>query len=88
MKEDRAHLKRHFFSYRDKSSISYFTPDLCRTIFFNFKEVTEVEGIRGYKYWLDTGFLGNNIISTQIQEVFCMRGSIPLSDLFLDYILR
>ena len=44
--------------YRDKSSVSYFTPDLCRTIFFNYKEETEVQGISGYKYWLDTGFIG------------------------------
>jgi len=44
---------------RDKSSISFFTPDLCRTIFFNFKEETEVQGISGYKYWLDGGFIGN-----------------------------
>jgi len=45
---------------RDKSSVSYFTPDLCRTIFFNYKEETEVQGISGYKYWLDTGFIANS----------------------------
>jgi len=44
---------------RDKSSVSYFTTDLCRPIFFNYKEETEVEGIKGYKYWLDQGFIGN-----------------------------
>ena len=27
---------------RDKTSLSYFTPDLCRPIHFNFKEETEV----------------------------------------------
>jgi len=45
---------------RDKTSISYFTPDLCRPIFFNFKEKTEVSGIHGYKYWLDSMFIGNS----------------------------
>ena len=44
---------------RDKTSISYFTADLCRPIFFNFKEETKVSGIHGYKYWLDSGFMGN-----------------------------
>jgi len=44
---------------REKTSISYFTADLCRPIFFNFKEETEVSGIHGYKYWLDDMFIGN-----------------------------
>ena len=44
---------------RDKTSISYFTADLCRPIFFNFKEETKVSGIHGYKYWLDNMFMGN-----------------------------
>merc|ERR1711970_88320 len=48
-----------FPQHRDKTSISYFTPDLCRPIFFNFKEETEVSGIHGYKYWLNDGFMGN-----------------------------
>jgi len=44
---------------RDKTSLSYFTPDLCRPIHFNFKEETKVSGIHGYKYWLDDMFIGN-----------------------------
>jgi len=44
---------------RDKTSLSYFSSDICRTIFFNFKEETEREGVKGYKYWLDMGFMGN-----------------------------
>ena len=44
---------------QDKTSISYFTADLCRPIFFNFKEKTQVSGIHGYKYELDSGFFGN-----------------------------
>jgi hypothetical protein len=45
---------------RDKTSISYFTPDLCRPIFFNFKEEVVVEGVDGYKYWLDHNFIGKH----------------------------
>ena len=45
---------------RDKTSLSYFTPDLCRPIHFNFKEESEVMGISGYKYVLDEGFIGNS----------------------------
>ena len=45
---------------RDKTSLTYFTPDLCRPIFFNFKEETTYEGISGYKYVLDEGFIGNS----------------------------
>ena len=41
-------------------AFSYFTPDLCRPIFFNFKEETTVEGIHGFKYALDEGFWGNS----------------------------
>jgi len=48
-----------FPQHRDKTSISYFTADLCRPIFFNFKEETTVYGINGYKYLLDEGFIGN-----------------------------
>lgn len=44
---------------RDKTSISYFSPDLCRTIFFNYKEKVNVEGVHGYKYILDWGLVGN-----------------------------
>jgi len=44
---------------RDKTSISYFTPDLCRPIHFNFLEETEVSGISGYKYVLDGGLMSN-----------------------------
>merc|ERR1719339_727242 len=45
---------------QDKTSISYFTPDLCRPIHFNFKEETEVMGVAGYKYMLDEGFVANS----------------------------
>jgi len=45
---------------RDKTDISYFTPDLCRPISFKFKEKTKVSGISGYKYWLDEGFVANS----------------------------
>jgi len=45
---------------QDKTSISYFTPDLCRPIHFNFKEETEVMGVGGYKYMLDEGFVANS----------------------------
>ena len=38
---------------------SYFTPDLCRPIFFTFEQESKVEGIHGYKYVLDEGFVGN-----------------------------
>ena len=48
---------------RDKTSISYFSPDICRPIFFNFKEETEISGINGYKYWLDGMFFGNASIN-------------------------
>jgi len=44
---------------REKTSVSIFAGDLCRSIFFNFKEETEVKGVSTYKYWLDEGFLGN-----------------------------
>ena len=46
--------------FQDKTSISYFTPDLCRPIHFNFKEETEVMGVAGYKYMLDEGFVANS----------------------------
>ena len=49
-------LKPSFINF----SFSYFTPDLCRPIFFNFKEETTVEGIHGFKYALDEGFWGNS----------------------------
>ena len=48
--------------FRDKTSVSYFTPDLCRTIFFNFQDETDVNGISGYKYVLDAGFVGKLFI--------------------------
>ena len=48
--------------FRDKTSVSYFTPDLCRTIFFNFQDETDVNGISGYKYVLDSGFIGKLLI--------------------------
>ena len=46
--------------FQDKTSISYFTPDLCRPIHFNFKEETDVMGVAGYKYMLDEGFVANS----------------------------
>ena len=39
---------------------SYFTPDLCRPIFFKYKEEATVDGIHGWKYWLDEGFVANS----------------------------
>ena len=45
-------------------SFSYFTPDLCRPIFFTYKEESKVEGIHGYKYVLDEGFVGNATYNT------------------------
>merc|ERR1711892_18165 len=45
---------------RDKTSLSYFTPDLCRPIHFNFAEETEFMGVHGYWYILDQGLMGNS----------------------------
>jgi len=47
-----------------KTSISYFTPDLCRPIHFNFKEETKVMGVSGYKYMLDEGFVANSTFNS------------------------
>jgi len=44
---------------KESNSISFFSSDLCRPVFFNFKEDTEVSGIPGFKYWLDNMFIGN-----------------------------
>ena len=60
-KHGRERLKTKIPKYfQDKTSISYFTPDLCRPIHFNFKEETEVMGVAGYKYMLDEGFVANS----------------------------
>jgi len=45
---------------RDKTTLSYFTPDLCRPIFFTFQEKAKVRGIHGYKYNLAEGFVANS----------------------------
>ena len=65
---------------RDKTYISYFTPDLCRPISFKFKEETKVSGISGYKYWLEEGFVAN---STYNQTNWCYNNQ---PDLIPDYI--
>merc|ERR1711892_1121120 len=44
----------------NKTSLSYFTPDLCRPIHFNFAEETEFMGVHGYRYILDQGLMGNS----------------------------
>ena len=64
---------------RDKTYISYFTPDLCRPISFKFKEKTKVSGISGYKYWLEEGFMAN---STYNQTNWCYNSE---PDLVPDY---
>ena len=50
----------HHFLFQEKTSISYFTPDLCRPIHFNFKEETEVSGVSGFRYQLDEGLVANS----------------------------
>ena len=49
---------------RDKTSLTYFTPDLCRPIFFTYQEEDKVEGIHGYKYVLADGFVANSTFNS------------------------
>ena len=51
--------KRKEFIYFTQFSFSYFTPDLCRPIFFTYQEEAKVRGIHGYKYNLAEGFVAN-----------------------------
>eukprot|EP00095_Tigriopus_kingsejongensis_P001032 maker-scaffold972_size74859-snap-gene-0.9 protein:Tk01032 transcript:maker-scaffold972_size74859-snap-gene-0.9-mRNA-1 annotation:"hypothetical protein DAPPUDRAFT_303163" len=53
---------------RDKTFVDFFSPDLCRTIRFNYKEESEVRGLSGYRYYLDEEFLAN---SSYVSENFC-----------------
>jgi len=52
------------FFPKERNSISLFSSDLCRPVFFNYKEDTEVSGIPGFKYWLDSMFIGNATTNT------------------------
>ena len=73
--------------FQDKTSISYFTPDLCRPIHFNFKEETEVMGVSGYKYMLDEGFVANstfNETNACYNPELDLVVDIPVRKLFLD----
>ncbi|TRY61675.1 hypothetical protein TCAL_07973 [Tigriopus californicus] len=53
---------------RDKTFVDFFSPDLCRTIRFNYKEEAEVHGISGYRYYLDDELLSNE---TSLPENSC-----------------
>merc|ERR1712215_50889 len=62
-----------------KTSLSYFTADLCRPIWFNFKEESTVSGVHGYKYILDSGLMGN---ATENKTNSCYN---PNPDLVVNY---
>lgn len=53
---------------RDKTSISLFSPDICRTLDLNYKEEVKVDGISGYRYWGDDKMFANQ---TQCPNNWC-----------------
>ena len=44
---------------QNKSSISLFSPDICRTLDLNYKEEVTVHNIRAYRYWGDDKMFAN-----------------------------
>ncbi|CAG7823679.1 unnamed protein product [Allacma fusca] len=53
---------------RDKTKISLFSPDICRTLDLNYKEEIQVNGINGYRYWGDDKMFANQ---TQCPDNWC-----------------
>ena len=57
-----------FWFFRQKTKISLFSPDICRTLDLNYKEEVEVDGIKGYRYWGDDKMFANQ---TQCPDNWC-----------------
>jgi len=64
---------------RKKTYVDYFTPDLCRTIRFQYNQETEVLGVPGYEYILGDEFFGN---ATYFPENACYN-PYPSEDIWL-----
>lgn len=44
----------------EKTTISVFAPDLCRSFKLVFKEMVELQGIKALRFWADKKLLGNS----------------------------
>ena len=53
---------------RDETYVDFFSPDVCRTIRFNYNGKTDVQGIPGFEYILDDLFISN---SSLVPENYC-----------------
>jgi len=58
---------------REKTKISVFVPEVCRTIDLSYKEDVNVDGIKGYKYWGDEKIFLNHT-SSEDNWCFCPSG--------------
>jgi len=63
---------------QDLTPVSFFSPDLCRPIHFNFKQETQVDGVAGYKYQVEEEVMANGTFN---ENNICFN---PNPDLLVD----
>ncbi|ODN02981.1 Protein croquemort [Orchesella cincta] len=65
-----------FNPYQDKSPISLFSSDVCRTLTLSYKEPTVMDGISGSRYWGDDTMFDNKTTKPD-NWCFCPSGDCP-----------